>query len=1194
MDPLKRKSLTSELQALVSEIAADLKAQCATDLRARSRAQKVHHDERVGEDFEVWLDLLSRRAAVLWVLKTVYVRVLEDRGLLRPVRIRDRSSQELFQHLAPGLGDTAYLRWIFRDLGSPEGLPELFTSQAAEVTVPSNAMTKKLLDFWRREDEATSGLRYRFNDEHFDDRLMGDLYQELDPVVKQRYALLQTPDFVVDFILDETLPGAINDFGVENVRVLDPACGSGHFLLAAFKRLVGAMRKAFPQRTLEEIVPDVLARVVGIDLNDYACALARARLLMTAVEYLDNSVSGLGARLHPQIFWADGLEQAERDEQVEMAWVSASAPRASLTRPESLELLRPILKSGFHVVVANPPYIGEPDPDRKAYHRQRVQGSARYRSAHKDYSLGAPFTERALQLCVPGGYVGEITANSFMRRDFGKALIEEVLPSFDLRKVIDTSHLQLAGHGTPTVVLILRRQPPRGDVLVVMSKRGQRGKNTEDGQSPAWRSLMAGHSTPGYEDEFISVSHCKREELQVYPWAVGGGGVSTCKRQIESASVPLKKWLDAFGRTNSAGINEAYMFRTLRQAARRGVDSICMGFVVGEAVRGWSIGSTPVVVYPYEGLLGPALEPTDPRIRRHFWPLRSLLRGRSVFGKSLEERGKRWFEHIEQYDDKLRTAPGIAQGQVATHNEFAFDESRRLFKETAPIIKLSAECTRDQHFAILACLNSSAGCLWAKAVCQNKGIRGEGGGVTSENWEQFFQFSSRKFSQFPIAKDAGLLSPYSIRIDQLARARDADSVSACLESTPIASSADLRTALGDRRTRNMKSLLLMVALQEELDWFCYRLYGLDPHAPAGELRAPDQVGPYRPGLRPFEITLARDDKARRDAIELGEVPDETPTAWFQRHGWAAATSLEEHSVADRAIVEARLARTEASRELALVEQAPYKRRWYHPDFEAEECAGLELWLADRIEDWAQAHGQPFTVEDATTALQSDAAVLSAAEVLVGRPDFNLLQVIESLVHDDSVPNQKHHVFKPSGLTKRSVWERTWSTQRIEDAATESQARALEQPLPPRFAKADYLRDSFWPLRGALDVPKERFVALTEVPGRTAGNLLFAWAGLTHRERAKVLVELDEQAERAGIPRESRIGLLHSIWFLADYVAWESESAANEYRAAVTAVVGSSGVTDDLLNEWATAAPAPPFARAMRRSKLIEFEDSDEP
>jgi hypothetical protein len=149
--------------------------------------------------------LESRRAAVLWILKSVYVRVLEDRGLVNPGRLLDLEAQQLFERLAPHLGETAFLRWVYRDLASPRGgVPELFSPQPAEVAFPSDELSRALIAFWRDRDVDT-GVNWSFADEHFEGELMGDLYQDLDPVVKERFALCQTPDFVRTFILDRTL-----------------------------------------------------------------------------------------------------------------------------------------------------------------------------------------------------------------------------------------------------------------------------------------------------------------------------------------------------------------------------------------------------------------------------------------------------------------------------------------------------------------------------------------------------------------------------------------------------------------------------------------------------------------------------------------------------------------------------------------------------------------------------------------------------------------------------------------------------------------------------------------------------------------------------------------------------------------------------------------------------------------------------
>jgi hypothetical protein len=130
MKAADRARLTVALRDHVAKIAADLRAKMGAEDPVRERARRLYADEQVGEDFDVWMDLLSRRATVLWVLKSVYLRVLEDRGLLKPGRILDPEAQQLFERLAPNLGETAFLRWVYRDLASPNGgLPELFSPQ---------------------------------------------------------------------------------------------------------------------------------------------------------------------------------------------------------------------------------------------------------------------------------------------------------------------------------------------------------------------------------------------------------------------------------------------------------------------------------------------------------------------------------------------------------------------------------------------------------------------------------------------------------------------------------------------------------------------------------------------------------------------------------------------------------------------------------------------------------------------------------------------------------------------------------------------------------------------------------------------------------------------------------------------------------------------------------------------------------
>ena len=115
---------------------------------------------------------------------------------------------------------------------------------------------------------------------------------------------------------------------------------------------------------------------------------------------------------------------------------------------EDKDALQEVLGQQYHAVVGNPPYITVKDRTLNAAYRER------YSTCHRQYSLAVPFAERFFDLALASengrcGYVGMITANSFMKREFGKKLIEEFFPKIDLTHVVDTSGAYIPGHGHP-------------------------------------------------------------------------------------------------------------------------------------------------------------------------------------------------------------------------------------------------------------------------------------------------------------------------------------------------------------------------------------------------------------------------------------------------------------------------------------------------------------------------------------------------------------------------------------------------------------------------------------------------------------------------------------------------------------------------------------------------------------------------
>ncbi|EUA35224.1 DNA methylase domain protein [Mycobacterium xenopi 3993] len=79
-------------------------------------------------------------------------------------------------------------------------------------------------------------------------------------------------------------------------------------------------------------------------------------------------------------------------------------------------------------------------------------------------------------------------------------------------------------------------------------------------------------------------------------------------------------------------------------------------------------------------------------------------------------------------DRRWCLALSITFAFVATHNHFVLDHGGKVFKQSAPVIKLPASATVEDHLRLLGVLNSSVACFWLKQNSHNKGNGGIGGG----------------------------------------------------------------------------------------------------------------------------------------------------------------------------------------------------------------------------------------------------------------------------------------------------------------------------------------------------------------------------------------------------------------------------------------------------------------------------------
>ncbi len=1111
-------ALTKALRPELTALLADLRDRMESDPEVLARFRRQHAEAaRAARSAASWMDWSTdqlTQAGVGWLLASVFVRFCEDNRMLgghpgsRTAGVwitsndRDRRQQALDAERAFYLAnsDASYREWLetaFAALARVPATADLVGDLSAiGIFKPSSDAINRVIHFWRRTDD-NDDLIWDFVDNEWSTRFLGDLYQDLSEYARDKYALLQTPEFVEEFILDQTMEPALKDRPLEGLKLIDPTCGSGHFLLGTFRRLMNLWDAKAPNLQPWARVELALSSVYGVDLNPFAVAIARFRLIVAALQrsgdktLLDAPDFRLNLAVGDSLLHGATQLMLTAEDELPLDVDTEASGFAYST--EDLALLRSILVPGrYDVVVGNPPYIVARDKALNARYRQL------YRYCKGTYALTVPFMERFFELAKPGpnaGWVGQITSNSFMKREFGAPLIENFLANRDLRLIVDTSGAFIPGHGTPTVIIVGRNEGRRRDtVRAVLGIRGEPGRPEVAAEGLVWRSIVEHLGPQDFEDEWISIVDMPRSTLAFHPWSLSGGGATDLMQAISRDRTVLSTIADS-GFRAITGLDEVFvlpghLIHRLAAAART--------YATGEDVRDYAFASN-LTVFPYgETFEDDGLSVTATRF---LWSWRTLLGDRRRFGTPMRERkGSSWWEFREFYPKRFATDLVLIFVFVATQNHFALDRHGIVANRHAPVVQLGADATEDDHLRLLGILNSSTACFWLKQNSHDKGIRGEGGGFTASEWERFFEFTGTTLQDFPLP--VGDVLDRSRRLDELAQR-----LSALTPAVVIERAGADRVALKNAEAEAGEVRAQMIAEQEELDWEVYRLYGLIDD----DLTSPGTVPGISLGERAFEIALARKVAAGTESTE-----------WFARHASTPITEIPDHFPPDYAkLVQRRMELIESDRFINLLERAEYKRRWQSEPWSVRLTRALRDHLLDRLEDrslWFNEmdQPQPRSVAEIGGIVETDpqfAGFIDALDMWVGQKGASTTASLTKLLEPEGVPYLAALRYKDSGLRKRAEWESVWAQQRKEDNGTRP-AGADPIPVPPKYTSADFVKQSYWSHRGKLDVPKERFIAYPEAGRATDPSPLLGWAGWNHAQQGLALGRIitDRSAE----------------------------------------------------------------------------------
>ena len=292
-----------------------------------------------------------------------------------------------------------------------------------------------------------------------------------------------TPEWVVERIISETIGVRLSDLKAEcgwpanklpsvtqvtaygerlkSVKILDPACGSGAFLITSLRYLINewhtleAIRREVTGKILPEddvtLTRDILrSNIYGVDINSASVEITQLALWLHTVRG-DKPLSTLSDTVKDGNSLIDGgffkgqidlvfYDEVEKERLNTFDWQQAF--------PEVFAL------GGFDVVVGNPPYVKlqnfrKVHSDMAAYLREGRGDVTPYESTQKgNFDLYVPFIERGLLLLNGDGRMGFIAPSLWTVNDYGECLRSLISRTKQLDRWLDFQAFQVFEEAT--------------------------------------------------------------------------------------------------------------------------------------------------------------------------------------------------------------------------------------------------------------------------------------------------------------------------------------------------------------------------------------------------------------------------------------------------------------------------------------------------------------------------------------------------------------------------------------------------------------------------------------------------------------------------------------------------------------------------------------------------------------------------